>query len=133
MKNYFKICRTMLRYDVLIYEPNQDLNLFLYNSLIRSGYNVVSVKDYVGLIDFLRKNQVKVIIYDNISVDDINAIRSDLDKIDISGIKFISIVGFNGVLAEVSMEDEINFCEKFHLRTIVHQLDTIFSEDPIIV
>lgn len=122
----------MLRYDVLIYELNQDLNLFLYSSLIRSGYNVISVKTYADLIDFLRKNQVKVIIYDNISVNDINTIRDDLSDVDISSIKFISIVGFNGVLTDVSGSDEINFCEKFHLRTIVHQMDTIFSEDPIV-
>lgn len=123
----------MLRYDVLIYEPtNQDLNLFLYSSLIRFGYNVISVKTYADLINFLRKNQVKIIIYDNISINDINTIRDDLRDADISGIKFISIVGFNGVLADISSLDEINFCEKFHLRTIGHQIDTILSEDPIV-
>lgn len=122
----------MLRYDVLIYEPNQDLNLFLHNSLIRSGYTVVSVKSYNDLICVLKKAQVKVIIYDNISMDDINTIRNDLNDIDISGIKFISVVGFNGALADLSTDDEINFCEKFHLRTIIHQMDTIFSEDPIV-
>lgn len=122
----------MLCYDVLIYEPNQDLNLFLYSSLVRSGYNVVSVKNYIDLINFLRDCKVKVIIYDNISMDDINTIRNDLDDIDISGIKFVSIVGFNGVLVDVSDSEEINFCDKFHLRNIIHQLDTIFSEDPIV-
>jgi len=116
--------------DILLVEDDEDLLRFLHNSLVRAGYNVVSVKDAESALDELKLSNFRVLITDIKlpQMDGITLVQSLPPTMQNMAVVFIT--GFNAyeVDAKNLFPENTVLPKPFHLKALISKIDEIYSK-----
>jgi len=116
--------------DILLVEDDEDLLRFLHNSLVRAGYNVVSVKDAESALDELKLSKFRVLITDIKlpQMDGLTLVKSLPPTMRSMAVVFIT--GFNAYEADAKnlFPENTVIPKPFHLKSLISKIDEIYSK-----
>ena len=121
----------MKTFDILLVEDDEDMLVFLHNSLIRAGYNVISVMDAELALNELAKANFKILITDIKlpGMDGLSLVKS-LPSHVAEKMKIIFITGFNAYEADAKsmFPGNTTLHKPFHLKSLISKIDEIYSK-----
>ena len=121
----------MKTFDILLVEDDEDMLVFLHNSLMRAGYNVISVENAESALCELSKENFKILITDIKlpGIDGISFVKSLPESVT-KDISIIFITGFNAYEADAKslFPENTTLHKPFHLKSLISKIDEIYSK-----